>query len=89
MVIGEQLSQLSQQDQVSPACTLVKFDHSRVGVSALQHSRYRQHHPHAVPLNRHEAVFQIGINKAAEVSRIQFPLVLSWAQPFIKFKDRP
>ena len=28
---------------------------------------------------RHEAAFNIGRNKAAEVSRRQFPLVLAWA----------
>ena len=32
-----------------------------------------------MPISRHEVVFCIGKNKAAEVSRKQFPLVLAWA----------
>ena len=58
---------------------LVKFEHSRVGMNAISHSHYRERHPNAVPISRHEAVFNIGRNKAAEVSRRQFPLVLAWA----------
>ena len=58
---------------------LVKFDHSRVGAKAIAQSQYRSQHPEAVPISRHEAVFCIGKNKAAEVSRRQFPLVLAWA----------
>ena len=55
---------------------LVKFDHSRVGATAIAKSHQ---HPGAVPISRHEAVFSIGRNKTAEVSRRQFPLVLTWA----------
>ena len=58
--------------------TLV-LDHSRVGAKAIAQSQYRSQHPEAVPISRHEAVFCIGKNKAAEVSRRQFPLVLAWA----------
>ena len=58
---------------------LVNFNNSWVGVAAIQKSHYRQQHPRAVPISRHEAVFRIGRNKTAEVSRTQFPLVLSWA----------
>ena len=58
---------------------LVKFDHSRVGVTAIAQSQYRSQYPEAVPISRHEAVFFIGKNKAAEASRRQFPLVLAWA----------
>ena len=58
---------------------LINFHNSRVGIAAIQKSHYRQQHPHAVPIRRHEAVFRIGRNKTAEVSRTQFPLVLSWA----------
>ena len=58
---------------------LVNFNNSRVGVTAIQKSHYRQQHPHAVPISRREATFRIGWNKTAEVSRTQFPLVLSWA----------
>ena len=58
---------------------LVKFEHSRVGVKAIVQSQFRTEHPHAVPISRHQAVFCIGKNKSAEVSRRQFPLVLAWA----------
>ena len=58
---------------------LVKLDHSRVGVKAIAQSHYRSEYSEAVPISRHEAVFYIGQNRAAEVSRRQFPLVLAWA----------
>ena len=58
---------------------LVKFDHSQVGAKAIAQSQCRSQYPEAVPISRHEAVFCIGKNKAAEVSRRQFPLVLAWA----------
>ena len=58
---------------------LVNFNNPRVGVTAIQKSHYRQQHPHAVPISRHETTFRIGRNKTAELSRTQFPLVLSWA----------
>jgi ATP-dependent DNA helicase PIF1 len=47
---------------------LVKFDHSRVGAKAIAQSQYRTQHPQAVPITRHEAVFFIGKNNAAEQS---------------------
>ena len=58
---------------------LLKFDHSRVGVTAIAQGQYCSQYPEAVPISRHEAVFFIGKNKAAEASRRQFPLVLAWA----------
>ena len=58
---------------------LVKFDHSRVGVTAIAQSQYRSQYPETVPISRHEAVFFIGKNEAAEASRRQFPLMLAWA----------
>ena len=42
---------------------LVKFDHSRVDVTAIARSQYRSQYPEAVPISRHEAVFFIGKNK--------------------------
>lgn len=57
---------------------LIKLEHPRVGTAAIAQSHYRDQHPSAVPISRHEAVFNIGKNKAAEVSRRQFPLVLAW-----------
>ena len=58
---------------------LVKFDHVRIGTKAIALSQYCTRHPEAVPISRYEAVFYIGKNKAAEVSRRQFSLVLAWA----------
>ena len=58
---------------------LFKFNHSRVGATAIAKSHYRDQYPGAVPISRHEAVFNIRRNKTAEVSRRQFPLVLAWA----------
>ena len=58
---------------------LAKFDHSQVGAKATAQSQYHSQHPTVVPVSQHEAVFCIGKNKAAEVSRRQFPLVLVWA----------
>ena len=59
---------------------LVSFHRQRVGVKAISRSHYRTQHPRAVPISRHEAVFNIGRNKAAEVTRRQFPLVLAHPQ---------
>ena len=36
---------------------LVKFDHSRVGITAIAQSQYRSQYPEAVPITRHEAIF--------------------------------
>ena len=58
---------------------LVKFEHNHVGIKAISHSQYREQYPNTVPISRYEAVFNIGRNKAAKVSRRQFPLVLAWA----------
>ena len=71
---------LEQLKAATPVSTLVqsRFDVERVGVAAIRNSHYRREYPDAVPIGR-EAVFSIGKNKAAEVSRRQFPLVLAWA----------
>ena len=58
---------------------LIQFDAERVGTTARQNSHYNSKYPNVVPISQHEAVFSIGRNKAAEVSRRQFPLVLAWA----------
>ena len=63
---------------------LVKFDHPRVGNAAIAKSHYRDQYPSAVPIARHEAIFTIGRNKAVEVSRSQFPLLLAWASTIHK-----
>lgn len=58
---------------------LIKFDHSMVGTTAASQIHYRDQYPNAVPISRHEAVFNIGRKKTVQVSRRQFPLVLAWA----------
>ena len=63
---------------------LVKFDHQRVGIAAISRSQYQSEHPSSVPISRHEALFNIGRNKTVQVSRRQFPLVLSWASTIHK-----
>ena len=65
---------------------LVQFDNEAVGLQAKAQSHYRNEHPNAVPICRHEANFGIGKRKTTEVTRCQFPLVLSWACTIHKFK---
>ena len=65
---------------------LVKFNHPRVGMSSIHKSQYRQDYPHAVLISRFEAVFRIQKRKTTEVSRTQFPLLLSWATTFTMCK---
>ena len=48
-------------------------------MAAITRSQYQNEHPNAVPISRHEAVFNIGKNETNEVRRSQFPLVLAWA----------
>ena len=63
---------------------LVNFKNPRVGNTARLRGHYRQEQPHAVPIHRHEATFRVGRHKTVEVSRTQFPLVLSWASTIHK-----
>ena len=58
---------------------LIKYDHPRVGATAVVKSHYQDQLPGAVPIStcRHEAVFNIGRNKTVEVGREQFPLELA------------
>lgn len=57
---------------------LVKFDNDRVGLKAIQSSPYPSAFPHAVPLNKHEVVFQAKGKRGSEITRLQFPLTLAW-----------
>ena len=58
---------------------LVKFDESRVGKTAITKSRYRQEYQNCVPIERHKGQYQKQGNKGAQITRMQFPLTLSWA----------
>ena len=58
---------------------LVKFDDERVGVSACQRSRFKHHCQQSVPISRIQASFPLGGKRTCEGTRIQFPIVLSWA----------
>ena len=63
---------------------LVTFCNPRVGNTARLRGHYRQEQSHAVPIHRHEATFRVGRHKTVEVSRTQFPLILSWASTIHK-----
>ena len=58
---------------------LVKFDHPDVGLKAIQSSAYRSAFPQAVAIIKHEVKFPAQGRRGAEVTRLQFPLTLSWA----------
>ena len=58
---------------------LVKFDDEKVGKAAKTTSRYRQEYPNCVPIERHKGQYQKQGNKGAQITRMQFPLTLSWA----------
>ena len=57
----------------------LKFDHPDVGLKAVQFSPYCSTFPHAVPISKHEVKFPAQGRRGAEVTRLQFPLTLSWA----------
>ena len=63
---------------------LVAFDNPKVGVKAKRLSHYRENHPNAVPVNRHEIAFDIGRRKCINATRRQFPLKLCWASTIHK-----
>ena len=58
---------------------LVKFDCVKVGQTAHQASRFRAMYPNAVPVSRVEVSFLARGKRGAEITRLQFPLTLSWA----------
>ena len=58
---------------------LVKFDNPSVGHNASQCNPYNLICDNAVVINWHEAVFLAQGKKGSEVTRVQFPLTLSWA----------
>ena len=55
---------------------LVKFADLNVGLKAIQCSQY---HRAAVPISKHEVIFLAQGKRGSEVTRVQFPLTLSWA----------
>ena len=58
---------------------LVKFDCGKVGHKAHQASRFSAMYPNAVPVTKVEVVFLARGKRGAEITRLQFPLTLSWA----------
>ena len=58
---------------------LVKFDNKQVGVKACQSSQYRTVYPGVVPVSKVEVVFLAKGKRGSEITRLQFPLTLSWA----------
>ena len=63
---------------------LVEFDNDVVGLQAKNQNHYKNEHPNAVPICRHEANFGIGKRKTTEVPHGQFLLVLAWASTIHK-----
>ena len=57
----------------------MKFDHPDVGLKAAQSSPYRSTFQCAVPISKLEVKFPAQGRRGAEVTRLQFPLTLSWA----------
>jgi hypothetical protein len=62
---------------------LVKFD-KNAGLKSIQTSSYKTDHPNAVPIKKHEVQFLAGGKKGAEITRIQFPITLAWANTIHK-----
>ena len=58
---------------------LVKFDCEKVGQKAHQASKFHGIYPNAVPVSKVEVSFLAGGKRGAEITRLQFPLTLSWA----------
>ena len=58
---------------------LVKFANEQVGVKACQSSQYRAVYPGFVPVSKVEVVFLAKGKRDAEITRLRFPLTLSWA----------
>jgi hypothetical protein len=76
--IGEVVHIVTDSDNAVTK-VLVKFDNPSVGRNASQCSPYHLMYDNAVVINRHEAVFLAQGKKGSEVTRVQFPLTLSWA----------
>ena len=57
----------------------MKFDSEKIGLKAHQASRFSAMYPNAVPISKVEVVFLARGKRGAEITRLQFPLTLSWA----------
>ncbi len=62
-----------------PHTILIKFDNSKIGVTAIKGSKYRHICKKSVPITPYEATFYLNLGKTNKGTRIQFPLVYCWA----------
>ena len=58
---------------------LVKFDCKKVGQTAYKASKFKAMYPNAVPVSKVEVSFLARGKRGSEITRLQFPLTLSWA----------
>ncbi len=58
---------------------IVEFDNPSIGVECIQFSPYKSSFPHGVPIVKYEVQFYVMGKQGAEITRLQFPLILAWA----------
>ena len=78
-VMGMVVNIVKDAEEVNVKVILVEFDNSDVGQNARNQSLYKKMNGNAVPIVPYQASFQINSSSSCTVSRLQFPLKLSWA----------